>query len=168
MKIRKQVYELTLKDLEEYPAWEHCLDEECEEDIDEMTVRPYEFTPPLELGGPMVVVKADFTLADGTKMAGYLCPPMATDRSDVSDLGYIQPHIITEKGQIYFWHGVIEPQKTNIAGSYEMLGKTPEETFPIKYKSAVEREDGPVEGVLEGFYYLKKGLFGRLKTVIVK
>jgi hypothetical protein len=71
MKIRKQVYELTVKDLEEFPVWEHCMDEECEEDQDEATVRPYEFTPPFELGGSMMVMKADFTLADGTKMAGY-------------------------------------------------------------------------------------------------
>ena len=42
MKIRKQVYQLTLDDLERTPVWEFALDEEVEEGQDEATVRPVE------------------------------------------------------------------------------------------------------------------------------
>jgi len=99
MKIRKQVYDLTLKDFDEHPVWEFCHGEDAE-DQDEATVKPYEDPMPIELGGMMVVCRADFTLADGTEMKGYLYPPMATDQFEMGDLGYIQPHIITKKGQI--------------------------------------------------------------------
>ncbi len=41
-RIRKQVYELTVDDLDRHPVWEFALDEEGEEGQDEATVRPYE------------------------------------------------------------------------------------------------------------------------------
>ena len=47
MKIRKQVYELTVDDFTEFPVWEFALDEEGEENQDEATVRPS--TAPLPL-----------------------------------------------------------------------------------------------------------------------
>lgn len=41
MRIRKQIYEITLEDLLQFPVWEFALDEEADEGQDESTVRPY-------------------------------------------------------------------------------------------------------------------------------
>jgi hypothetical protein len=48
MKVRKQVYELTNRDLLEAPVWEFALDEEGEEGQDEATVRPWARQEPLD------------------------------------------------------------------------------------------------------------------------
>jgi len=70
MKIRRQVYDLTLEDLNEFPVWEFALDEEGEEGQDEATVRPYMNSGKLDPSDGMFVVRAIFTLADGSKMHG--------------------------------------------------------------------------------------------------
>ena len=74
MRIRRQVYDLTLHDLNEFPVLEFALDEECEEGQDEATVRPLIASEPLDPSDGMFVVRAVFTLADGSKMLGLLDP----------------------------------------------------------------------------------------------
>src|SRR3954465_14064146 len=95
MNVRKQVYELTLHDLATFPVWEFRLDEEGEEGRDESTVRPYGVSGPLQYGERMFVIRALFTLADGSRMQGYFTPPRGLDAS----LGTLQPIIVTERGQ---------------------------------------------------------------------
>ena len=73
--VRKQVYELTLDDLEKFPVWEFRLDEEGEEGRDESTVRPYTPPGPLDPADRMFVVRAVFTLADGSRMQGLALEP---------------------------------------------------------------------------------------------
>jgi len=75
MRIRKQVYELTVQDFDQHPVWIFALDEEGEEGQDEATVRPRPATRPVDPTEGMMVVKARFTLADGTSMTGYITPP---------------------------------------------------------------------------------------------
>src|SRR5437773_1340523 len=102
MKIRKQVYELTVQDLREHPVWEFALDEEDKRGQDEATVRPFISSGSVDPGAGTFIVRARFTLADGTPFVGYLTP-----RDDPNDLGTIQPQIVTERGQVWFWMGVI-------------------------------------------------------------
>ena len=71
---RKQVYDLTLADLNAIPVWEFAPAEEDVPGRDEATVRAYFVTPPIDTGHGGVVVRATFTLADGTNMRGYLSP----------------------------------------------------------------------------------------------
>lgn len=151
MKIRKQVYDLTLADIERFPVWEFALDEERAEGQDEATARPYHYTPPLNPNDGMFVVRADFALADGTLMEGYLTP--AVQR--VSNIGTFQPVIITKQGQVAFWFGIFEPDSGMISQNYRLLGKDASQVFPTRFKSAVEILGGPIEGKLEGFLYLK-------------
>jgi hypothetical protein len=101
MKLRKQVYNLLPKDLEEFPVWEFALDEETEENQDEATVRPIETIGPVDPKVGMFIVKAMFTLADGSSASGYLTPPIKGE----SSLGILQPAIVTDKGQVSFWRG---------------------------------------------------------------
>jgi hypothetical protein len=151
MKLRKQVYKITLTDLAQFPVWEFALDEEGEDGQDEATVRPYQYSPPLDPNDGMFVVKAIFTLADGTQLEGYLTPPVQGQ----NDIGTLQPIIITERGQVSFWYGIQEPNSEEINKMYRMLGKNASQVFPLRFKSAVEILDGDIEGILEGFLFFK-------------
>jgi hypothetical protein len=125
VKIRKQVYDLTLADFGRFPVWEFALEEEGEEGQDEATVRPYQFTPPLKPSNGMLVVLTDFTLADGTHMRGYITPPA----QGASDVSMIQPVIVTEQGQVAFWYGILKPNAETIAENYHFLAKTASQVF---------------------------------------
>src|SRR6476660_6529483 len=81
MSVRKQVYELTLHDLATFPVWEFRLDAEGEEGRDESTVRPFAASGPLDPADHMFVIRAVFTLADGSRMQGYITPPVRDDAS---------------------------------------------------------------------------------------
>jgi hypothetical protein len=146
--IRKQVYELTLDDIRRFPVWEFALDEEGTEGQDESTVRPYcaeaALIPPT---GPCVV-HADFILADGSALAGYV---HRTSRPH--ELESVQPVIITEAGQVAFWYGSFAPSLHIIAEYYRRIGKTVSETFPVRFRSSGSILENPVQGMLDGFFY---------------
>jgi membrane-associated protease RseP (regulator of RpoE activity) len=151
VEIRKQVYDLTLADVKRFPVWEFALDEEGEEGQDEATVRPFQFVSPLNPNDGMFIVQADFTLADGTPMEGYLTTPV----QGVGGIRTFQPIIITEQGQVNFWYGILEPNAETVSRNYRLLGKNASQIFPIRFKSAVEVLGGPIEGDLQGFLYFK-------------
>jgi hypothetical protein len=151
MKIRKQVYELTLDDLERSPVWEFALDEEGEDDQDEATVQPYQYSPPLNPNEGMFIVRANFILTDGTSMEGYLTPPVQGQ----SGISTFQPTIINKNGQVGFWYGIREPDEKMISENYRLIGKDAVHLFPIKFRSTVEVLGGPIEGILEGFMFFK-------------
>lgn len=147
--IRRQVYELTLADLERCPIWEFALDEEGREGQDEATVRPVKAKKRLSPGDGMFVVRAAFQLADKTTMVGYLTPsPMGSGIADV------QPAVVTEGGHVAFWYGMTAPSRKDITASYRKLGKTrPSQVFPLRYEPAVAIQ-GKFSGKLDGFYSL--------------
>ena len=91
MKIRRQVYDLKPADLAQSSVWEFALDEEGEEDQDEATVRPFEIDGELDPSDGMFIVRANFTLADGSAMSGYLTPGVQGERG----LDTIQPAVQT-------------------------------------------------------------------------
>lgn len=161
MKIRKQVYELTLDDVKKFPVWEFALDEEGEEGQDEATVRPYEVSGPLEPSDGMFIVRATFTLADGTRMHGYVTPPVKRD----DGLGRLQPVIITERGQVLFWHGVVPPSAENLAQSYARLGRDAAKSFPAQVVSDVELVGSPIRATIPGFIILDNWETGATRTV---
>ena len=152
MKIRKQVYELTLLDIKEFPIWEFALDEENEEGQDEATIRPFEFAPPLDPSESMFIVQAEFIFSDGTELKGYITP------SPEREIGYIQPTIIMDNEQIGFWHGIQKPSSEEISSYYKSLNKSSAEIFPITYRSMVALTDGTLEGVIDGFMYYSKDM----------
>jgi hypothetical protein len=161
MKIRKQFCDLTLDDVRKLPVWEFALDEEGEEGQDEATVRPCETSGALDPSDGPFIVRAAFTLADGTQMHGCLTTPTSAD----DDLGTLQPVIIGERGQVFFWHGVIAPDDQSLAESYEKLGRDAARAFPIQVVSDVELVGGPVRATIPGFLVLED--WGTGKTRIV-
>lgn len=149
--MRKQVYDLTLSDLELFPIWEYASDEEGIEGQDEATVRP---ASPSILHDPLAgqfVAKARFTLADGTGMHGYLAPGSPGN----FDLGAIQPAIVTDTGQVSFWFGCIEPPRTYIESSYAMLGKKSDEVFPLSFALEVASNIYEATGIVQGFLVME-------------
>jgi hypothetical protein len=150
-RIRKQVYNLTPKDLLRYPVWIFALDEECEAGQDEATVKPWEGSAPFDPGEGLNVVRADFWLADGTHALGYLSAQVR----DFSKIGYIQPTIVTHRGQVGFWSGARKPDAARLREDYEILGKDRSQVFPVRYESAVEITTGKVTGMIEGFLHYR-------------
>ena len=161
MKIRKQVYELTLDDVTKFPVWEFALDEEGEESQDEATVRPLKVSGALDSSDGTFIVRATFALADGSRMQGYLTTPVQGD----DDLGRLQPVIITKRGQVIFWYGVIAPSAQVLSQSYEKLGRDATKVFPIQATSSVELAGGPIRATIPGFTVLEDFETGMTRTV---
>jgi len=161
MKIRKQVYELTLQDLKRFPVWEFALDEKGEEGQDEATVRPVKIAGALDPSDGQYVVRAEFKLADGSKMQGCLTPT----RQGKESLSTIQPVIITDKGCVGFWCGVIAPDARRLAESYRKLGRDPAKVFPIQVASGVQLVRGPISTMIPGFMVLEDFKTGRTRIV---
>lgn len=165
MRVRKQFNELTTNDFAEYPVWEFALDEECEEGQDETTVRPYSFTPPLNARAGMFVVSAAFVLADGTRMSGCVFTSVPEEAS----IGHMDPAILTSKGAVSFWFGAKAPTAQEIADSYQLLGKTASEVFPLVFDAEVSLEEGVASGVIEGFLFKceeTRGFLRKKQTVV--
>ncbi len=162
LRVRKQIYELTLDDLSKFPIWEFRLDEEGEEGRDESTVRPYATSGLLDPTDRMFVVRAVFTLADGSRMQGYFTPPRGADDS----IGVLQPIIVTERGQVRFWCGTAAPDSKRLAHSYELLGKDAKQVFPVQFESEVELVGGRVRGSVSGFLVLEDFQTRRTRTVL--
>jgi len=162
-RIRRQVYELTPEDLDGHAVWEFALDEEGEAGQDEATVRPYQPNGALDPSDGMFVVRARLKLADGTKVRGYLTPPVQGD----SGLGTLQPAVVVDGGQVSFWCGMLAPESGQIAASYARLGKSSaSEVFPVRFESDVELVGGPVAGELPGFSVLED--FKTMRTRVLK
>jgi len=162
MKIRKQVYELTVDDVRQRPVWEFALDEEGEEGQDEATVRPCDISGAVDPSDGPFIVRAAFTLADGTQMHGCFTTPT----SDDDGLSTLQPVIISERGQVLFWHGVIAPDAQSLAESYGKLGRDAARAFPIQVVSDVELVGGPIRATIPGFLVLEDWKTGKTRTVI--
>lgn len=161
MSIRKQVYHLTPDDLDRFPVWEYALDEEGVEGQDEATVRPYEVLAALDPAEGMFIVKAAFTLADGSQELGYLTPPVQGD----SSLGTLQPAIVTVAGQVSFWCGVITPSAEFLAESYRLLQRDASQVFPFRFKSVVDLVGGQICGEVPGFLILEDWKTGRTRVI---
>lgn len=159
---RKQVYELTLNDLSKFPVWEFRLDKDGAEGQDEATVQPFTTCGPLNPAERMFVVRAAFTLADGSKMKGYFTPPVRGQEG----IGTLQPIIVTERGQVRFWCGTAAPDSKRLARSYALLGKDAEHVFPLEFESEVELVGGPAAGSVPGFLVLEDFQTRKTRTVI--
>lgn len=109
----------------------------------------------------MFVVRTSFTLADGSKMQGYLTPPVQGNDS----LGTLQPIIVTTTGQVGFWCGIRPPSPEQLAQRYRALGRDASHVFPLRFESQVELVDGPVRGTLAGFMVLEELTTRKVRTL---
>jgi hypothetical protein len=162
LQVRRQIYELTPNDLETFPIWEFKLDETAEGSQDELTVRPCIVSGPLDTADRMFIVRAIFTLFDGSRMCGYLTPPGRGD----AGVGTLQPIIVTDHGQVRFWCGTSVPGPKRLAQNYEFLGKEAKRVFPLRFESDVELAGGPIRNSVPGFLVMEDFQTRRTRTVI--
>jgi hypothetical protein len=158
---RKQVYELTLQDLKEAPIWEFKLDPNGAGGQDEATVQPYTCSGPLDPADRMFVVRAAFTLADGSRMQGYFTPPVPGQEG----LDAMQPIIVTPRGQVRFWCGTAAPDAKRLANNYALLARNAARVFPLRFESEVELLGGPVRGSVAGFMVMENFQTRQSRTV---
>lgn len=148
-RIRRQVYDLTVEDLERYPLWEFALDEEGEEGQDEATVKPSEETEVPGYSPGVYILAADATFADGTTAIGYLYSGGPED-----GMGCTQPNIVTTSGQVNFWLGwlrfVKDPQ-ARTAEACQILGKDRSSIFPICFRTRPQLNGAVMELVVDSF-----------------
>ena len=159
---RKQIYDLTLHDLEAFPIWEFNLDAAVNGGQDELTIRPYVATGPLNPVDRMFVVRAVFTLADGSMKRGYLTPLGRVDEG----VGVLQPIIVTEQGQVRFWCGTSVPDPKRLARSYQLMGKEANEVFPLLFESEVALAGGQIRGSIPGFLVMEDFQTRRTRIVL--
>jgi hypothetical protein len=144
---RKQVGDLTLDDLRQTPIWEFATDEEGEPGQDEETLRP---RPDLTVADPsqgLFICRAELVANDGTRYGGYLSP------SEERHIGFIQPTVVTDNGQVGFWFGMFGPKPGRLEATYEVLGKTAEQLFPLSFRALVEYKGVKLEGEIPAFMY---------------
>jgi len=154
--VYKQINELILEDLDNYPVWEYL----SEDDIhakDECTVKGYKQEwPNLKTN---VIVKAKFKLHDGTIYYGFVTPD--------KEFAISQPVIIFENKHIHFWHGVMKPTKKNIKDLCKYLARKSEDIFPLKWTCEVEIgniHSGVIKGF--GYYHSVEDSFNNIEQVI--
>lgn len=159
--MRKQVYDLTLSDLELSPVWEYASDEEGVEGQNEATVRPASPGILNDALAGQFVAKARFMLADGTRMVGYLSPGVPGS----FDVGTIQPAIVTDGGQVSFWFGCLEPARTYIESSYALLRKHAGEVFPLSFALDAASNVYEAAGIIPGFLAMEDWDSSEIKIV---
>ncbi len=159
---QKQVYELTLDDLSACPVWEFRLDVDGAPGQNEATVQPWIAHGALDPAERMFVVRAVFILADGSRMNGYLTPPVR-GREGIDNL---QPIIVTARGQVRLWCGTNAPDSNRLARSYALLGRDARRVFPLRFESDVPLISGPVRGSVPGFLVMEDFQTRRTRTVV--
>lgn len=177
-RIRKDVGELTLKDLELARVWQFGLDEECDEDQTECTVRPLLRKRTIDGEKGMYAVVCDFTplKSDPKKsmaFVGMVFPTGAFSGAGCGDpcllvdrpVNKIVRHPILKK-----YNGVLSegsprinlglrqkkfaPQgeaRTLMDLSYKILGLPPKQLFPLMCRPRVAIKGWPDEFKIGGF-----------------
>ena len=150
-----QFGDLTPSHFDRHPVWIAChiadYDEPWYDETDEETFRPWNGNLPVDATYGMTLVRADFTLADGTRLTGFLTP--AAEGGPLELLGVMQPQLFRPDGTLgAFWEGRFGRDAAEHAAFYRALGKTPAEVFPVRCAAQAGLATGIVEAVLEGFY----------------
>ncbi len=149
----KRFGDLVQDDFKLYPVWvnAHVIDYEKDwyKETDEETFRPWDGSLPIDPAETMFLVKAAFSLADGTQLTGFITPQQGPGEPDLSIL---QPYLFTPSGElISFWFGLFEPTKEDVGSIYTMLGRKSTQVFPIRFQAEKGTAKGIVKGTISGF-----------------
>ena len=112
---------------------------------DEETVRPRPDLADADPDDGLLIVRAEFVACDGTRFAGYVTA------SDDDAMGALQPTIVTARGQVQFWLGLHGPRPGQIERAYELLAKSSEQLFPLRFRALVLGAGRAREGAIDGF-----------------
>ncbi|WP_027358056.1 hypothetical protein [Desulforegula conservatrix] len=155
-KIRKQIYDLTIEDLQTFSIWEFCSDEEGFNEQDECTVRPksnnhFEYVNKL-------ICLTSYTFNNGNSYLGYITPSLNMQEA--------QPHIIINSQlTMQFWFGINKPNILVIEKNFNQIDCKLSEVFPISWRIIPIIHGLPFKGVIDDFYYLNDDFqISRLST----
>jgi len=155
----KQFGDLSLDDLRYHPVWIQChivdYDEAWYDETDEETFRPWTGPVPVGPEEGMLLVRAEFALADGTKFPGFITPQHDGERLS---LGTIQPHLFAPSGEVFsFWGGITKSSPEERQHFYTTLEKDVSTVFPMRFSAEMGLTSGQTSGEVPGFCSVKKG-----------
>jgi hypothetical protein len=147
----KQFGDLDAEDFSRHPVWVGChtadYGKPWYDDTDEETFRPREGALPAAHSEGMLLVRAAFDLADGSRYSGFVTPA-----STEGDLGTQQPQLFVGGRRFSFWGGKIGICSEEQQALYAALEKEPDEIFPVRFSANSGLATGIVTGQVEGFY----------------
>jgi hypothetical protein len=126
LKTRKPIVTIRADDLDAFPIWEFCIDEEDVEGMDETWIRPVNARQ-LENDAYGLTVAAEFATANGLRLNGFVGVDTA-DGFEVAGFGLPSPN--------YLWvmTPVSHADKESIA---TIAGASLEAVFPISFRLGV-------------------------------
>lgn len=135
----KQVYDLTLEDLDAYNIWVFPMDETVR---NEASVRP--LLADEAVGERQAIVKTCFVGSEGSEYVGYIY------WANSNEVRYLQPVLfVRNEYYITFWNGMEVPSWDDGPSEVKALKKV----LPISYSSETHDDLPSVAGLLEGLYY---------------
>jgi hypothetical protein len=154
---------LTIPDLERCAIWEDVGTEAgpCDARVRPRPDLSVAEDPESETGD--FVVRTRFTLADHSVLTGYCSPaPIAVVnlRGWFGGIGLLQPAIVCERGQVPLWFPR-RPARKQIGALYDALERTPEQVFPVEFRTDVELPGHTFGSArLRGFCFPRRTLLG--------
>jgi hypothetical protein len=148
--VLKQFGKLKAADFRSFPVWIGCHGsdddtpwyDETNEETFRASIDPLPITP----NSALYLVSAEFTLADGTSLSGFVTPALD------NNLQTIQPHVFVGASQFGFWGGVIGVSADSRTKFYEALHKSAAQVFPMSFVAAAGLVKPQTSGVIGGFY----------------
>lgn len=154
-----QFGDLTPDHFARHPVWIQChvvdYDEPWYEETDEETFRPRGGPLPADPSEGMLLARAAFVFADGSRHDGFLTPAIPGDPMEL--LGLMQPQLFLPDGALGgFWEGVMARGEAEHAAFYRALGKTASDVFPVDCSASPELVGGIAQATLRGFYSMPR------------
>jgi hypothetical protein len=140
MKTKKELLRLTLDDLGKHSIWKYDIENKIE--IVE-SANPEKIS---ERDNDVYIILTEFETFDKSKYWGYSSP------QDNSGLDYVQPVIIYRDNHIKLWFDKA-PKKCELERQWNILGKTEEQIFPLKYKCVVDIDEEERKGIIYNIEY---------------
>lgn len=140
----KQIYDLTVRDIEEHGVWYFPMDETVE---NELTVRPVRSRELIDIGY-QIIVRTWFETRDGARYVGYIY------WNNSSAIGHLQPVMFVRADEcISFWSGMVDPNWANYSSRLQIIRSV----LPISFSSEVIFYLETISGTLEGLYSFNDG-----------
>jgi hypothetical protein len=168
----KQIWDLSSADFEQHPVWVgvHNFDigEPWHRGSNEGTYRPWIDALPCPSPKGFFLVRGTFRLQDGSSYPGFFTVASETwdtpPRPDLASfssryggaalalVGIQQPRIFVQHQQYSFWGGRAGVPLEKRQALYSALGKSAEDTFPVRFHADSSLATGILSGEVDGFY----------------
>jgi len=167
----KQFGMLTQSDFERFPVWVgvHTLDydEPWYNETDEETFRPWSGVLPVDPSEGMLLVRSQMVLADGTNFIGFITPAHGTGEVNDTELGTVQPNLFSAKGSLVaFWGGMFGISDEVKKSTYNLLERTPNQVFPIRFSAEYGLTQGKQSGEIRGFCKMTDFKSGKVEVTV--